>query len=187
MPKVLTFASNGSLNYGYNWTGGNQRIWRAEPESILGDFDNSGVLDVSDIEDLLTHVSTGDHVGTYDLNDDANVDAEDITVWVKDLAGTWIGDANLDGVFNSGDLIGVFQAGRYELEIDAGWAEGDWTGDRRFGSVDLIVAFQDGSYELGARAAVSAVPEPSNGILLAVGAFYICRSRRRKCRFAVAS
>ena len=66
-------------------------------------------------------------------------------------------------------MVAVFQAGKYELEVDAGWAEGDWTGDRRFGSEDLVVAFQDGGYELGPRGAVSAVPEPSCAILLGIG------------------
>lgn len=56
-------------------------------------------------------------------------------------------------------MVAVFQAGKYELDMDAGWAEGDWTGDRRFAWEDMVAAFQDGGYELGARAAVSAVPE----------------------------
>ena len=181
-------ASDGSLYYGYNWTGGSARIWRAEPEDtvqLLGDFDSSGVLDISDIDNLLLQVAAGENPSAYDLNNDANVDTEDIRVWVKDLANTWIGDANLDGEFNSGDMVQVFQAGKYESDLDAGWAEGDWTGDRRFDSGDMVAAFQDAGYEMGPRPAVNAVPEPSSGILLAVGAFCICRMRSRKCRFAV--
>ena len=43
------------------------------------------------------------------------------------------GDANGNGVFNSSDLVQVFQVGEYEDEIDhnSTWAEGDWSGDER--------------------------------------------------------
>ena len=176
-------ASDGSLYYGYNWTGGSARIWRAEPEDmvrLLGDFNTDGILDISDIDDLLVGVTSEENVATYDLNNDASVNTEDIRVWIKDLANTWIGDANLDGEFNSGDMVDVFQAGKYESDLDAGWAEGDWNGDRRFDSGDMVAAFQDAGYESGPRTAINAVPEPSSGMLLAVGAFCIFRTRRRR-------
>ena len=177
----VRIAPDGSLYHGLG------EIWRFEAESIanlLGDFDNNRVLDVDDIDDLLIRVASGENVATYDLNNDASVDTEDIRLWVKDLANTWFGDANLDGEFNSGDMVDVFQAGKYEADLDAGWAEGDWNGDRRFDSGDMVAAFQDAGYESGPRAAVNAVPEPSSGMLLAVGAFCIFRTRRRNCRFA---
>jgi hypothetical protein len=99
-----------------------------------------------------------------------------------DVSATAIrpGDANLDGEFNSSDLVEVFQRGKYELDIDAGWAEGDWNGDRRFDSGDMVAAFQDGGYEVGALAAVSAVPEPSCGLLLAIAVIGICQLRKRR-------
>lgn len=59
------------------------------------------------------------------------------------------GDANLDGHFNSSDLVAVFQAGKYETMQPATWAEGDWNGDGVFDSGDLVAAFQDGCYEDG--------------------------------------
>lgn len=69
-----------------------------------------------------------------------------------------VGDANLDGRFDSGDLTTVFQAGEYEDGVESGsfWMTGDWDGDREFGTSDLLVAFQDGGYS----AAAIAVPEP---------------------------
>ena len=33
-------------------------------------------------------------------------------IWVNDLKNTWIGDANLDLEFNSGDMVQVFVAGQ---------------------------------------------------------------------------
>ncbi|MFC1758513.1 lamin tail domain-containing protein [Planctomycetota bacterium] len=55
-----------------------------------------------------------------------------------------IGDANLDGVFDSADLIQIFQLGRYEddTSTDADWASGDWNGDGKFDSTDFVFAFQ---------------------------------------------
>ena len=62
--------------------------------------------------------------------------------------GTTAGDVNLDGIFNSTDLIQVFQAGEYEDGIAANstWAEGDWNCDQEFNTTDLIGAFQSGAY-----------------------------------------
>jgi hypothetical protein len=60
-----------------------------------------------------------------------------------------IGDANDDGVFNSSDLVQVFQAGEYEDRIlrNSSYEEGDWNGDGEFDSSDLVVAFQTGVFE----------------------------------------
>ncbi len=57
------------------------------------------------------------------------------------------GDSNLDGRFDSADLVLAFQAGRYEQANAAEWGEGDWNRDHIFSSADLVVAFQDGQYE----------------------------------------
>ncbi len=58
------------------------------------------------------------------------------------------GDTNLDGVFDSSDLILALAAGKYEDGIDdnATWAEGDWNGDGDFDSGDLVAAFVAGNF-----------------------------------------
>ncbi len=63
------------------------------------------------------------------------------------------GDSNLDGIFDSADLVAAFQAGEYEdgHANNSGWSEGDWDGDGDFGSRDLVLAFQTGSYLPGLR------------------------------------
>jgi hypothetical protein len=65
-----------------------------------------------------------------------------------------IGDVNDDGVFNSSDLVRVFQAGQYEDGIprNSSFAEGDFNGDGEFDSSDLVLAFQAGTYESGLAA-----------------------------------
>jgi hypothetical protein len=64
------------------------------------------------------------------------------------LVNRIIGDSNDDGIFNSSDLIVVFQAGEYEDEIpdNSTFNEGDWNGDGDFDSGDLVAAFQAGTY-----------------------------------------
>ncbi|MDG2385245.1 MAG: CotH kinase family protein [Pirellulaceae bacterium] len=57
------------------------------------------------------------------------------------------GDSNLDRVFDSSDLVQIFQQGKYESATElASWTDGDWNGDARFDSRDLVFAFQRGSY-----------------------------------------
>ena len=59
------------------------------------------------------------------------------------------GDANRDGLFDSSDLVQVFQRGEYEdgIEDNSDWEDGDWNGDKDFDSSDLVMAFQTGLYE----------------------------------------
>ena len=79
------------------------------------------------------------------------------------MIGSNYGDSNLDGVFDSGDLIDVFKEGQYEdtIALNSTWETGDWNGDGEFGTADLIVAFQAGGYSDSSVAATAPVPEPS--------------------------
>jgi hypothetical protein len=83
-----------------------------------------------------------------------------------------VGDANLDGEFNSADMVQVFVRGKYEKETAAGWDDGDWNFDQVFTSGDMVVAFIEGAYEKGVRLPplAVAVPEPSALVLLILGA-----------------
>ena len=150
---------------------------------IPGDFNGDQQLTVIDI-DLLTEASGVNSTDLkYDLNKDQLVNGDDVTVWVKDLKKTWVGDANVDMEFNSADFVQAFQAGKYETEQKAVWSEGDWDGNGKFASADFITAFQDGGYEQGPRTGVAAVPEPS-GILqvgVAITACFIVLRSRYAC------
>ena len=138
--------------------------------SLTGDYNQSGALDVRDI-DLLTAAIGSDDL-TFDANGDGSVTAEDRTTWVEQLANTWFGDSNLDGQFNSSDLVAVFQAGKYEVDEFASWGQGDWDGNQRFGTGDLVAAFQGGGFE--------AVPEPSAVFLLGMGLLCVFRRTRNR-------
>ena len=60
------------------------------------------------------------------------------------------GDANLDGRFNTADIVQILQAGKYEDGIpdNATWEEGDWNGDGDFDTLDLVLALTFGLYEV---------------------------------------
>ncbi|MCA9213752.1 MAG: hypothetical protein KDB27_11835, partial [Planctomycetales bacterium] len=151
----------------------------------LGDFDRNGSLDVSDINQLSLGIA--EHNADFDINRDGSVDQGDLLDWVHGLKRTWIGDSNLDGEFNSSDLVQLFQAGHFEdgIAMNSGWTQGDWNGDSEFDTGDLVFAFQDGGYERGRRG-VQAVPEPSThvSIVALVGLIVICGHRSR-CRRAL--
>ena len=146
---------------------------------VPGDYNEDGVLSAADVDlQTIAMQSPDPDLFIFDENGDDVVDQADRTIWVYEHAGTYFGDANLDGEFNSGDLVSVFQAGRYETDEAAGWTEGDWSGDGRFGSRDLVVAFQDNGYEQGPQAAT--IPEPTAATLLLIALFAtLARCQRR--------
>ena len=123
---------------------------------VDGDFDGNGLLTSADLDLLL---SAHDDL-QFDLTNDQQVEFNDVTFWIHDLKNTYFGDVNLDGEFNSADLVFVFGAGEYEDDVvgNSTWGSGDWNADGEFTTSDLVLAFQDGGYEQGPRAAV--VPEP---------------------------
>ncbi|MCA9167825.1 MAG: sulfatase-like hydrolase/transferase [Planctomycetales bacterium] len=137
--------------------------------NVPGDFNADGVLDVADLNELTQAIRTQSSETRFDVNDDGQVTDGDRTFWVHDLKHTYFGDANLDGLFDTSDLIVVFQSGHYEDQIAANstWLQGDFTGDSEFDTQDVILAFQDGGFEQGPRAA-NAVPEPTSLVLGAI-------------------
>jgi hypothetical protein len=135
---------------------------------LIGAFSGNDILDAADIDTLASSIQAGKSDLPLDFNQNGIVDRDDHKYWVTDIKHTWMGDANLDGEFNSGDFVQVFQSGKFEIDQIAGWADGDWNGDARFDSGDFVVALQDGGFEVGSRTSVAAVPEPSCAILLAL-------------------
>ncbi|MCA9171694.1 MAG: hypothetical protein KDB23_28700, partial [Planctomycetales bacterium] len=149
---------------------------------VAGDFDGDGLLTADDMDRLSQAVADGLTDTEFDLDNDGEVAQGDRDHWVKTLKKTWYGDANLDGEFNSSDLVTVFSAGQYEDATDknSSWATGDWNGDGDFNSSDLVTAFQDGGYEAGLRPAVAAVPEPTTGLLAVSGGLMLLLRRQSR-------
>jgi hypothetical protein len=131
--------------------------------TIPGDLNGSGQLDAGDIDLLAERIRAGSQLTRYDLNNDQRVDVRDHRFWVEQLARTYPGDTNLDGQFNSADIIQAFQFGGYEdrMPLNTNWSGGDWNGDGDFNSADFVIAFQSGGYEQGFKPPALAVPEPT--------------------------
>lgn len=152
--------------------------------SLPSDFDSNGILDVNDLNLLLTEIRLGTGDLKFDRTGDGTVDLDDVVAVVTgpDDFNTYVGDANLDLEFNSGDLVALFQAGEYEdnIALNSTWSTGDWNADGEFGTGDLLFAFQIGGFEEGPRMGVqvAAVPEPCAVTLLLVGTLLCIRRRQ---------
>ena len=143
------------------------------------DFDGDGMIGLGDVNLLLGEVAGAGDVA-FDVNSDGAVDAADIQAYVSDpeTFNTYLGDANLDGEFNSSDFVVVFTSGLFESGSPALWESGDWNGDGVFSSSDFVAAFTDGGYEIGPRAGTAAVPEPSSVTLILLSCLGLIRRRR---------
>ena len=94
----------------------------------------------------------------YDLDGNGRVNVLDAAYLIQVVMDSMIGDANLDGLFDSADMVQIFQIGQYEDDIaqNSGWAAGDWNGDGEFDSSDFVLAFQGGHYEQPALGQIAA-------------------------------
>lgn len=158
--------------------------WSLTPINSF-DFSMNAELDLDDVLMLSTAVQNGEYRVLYDVNDDRVVDRADLSHWIHDVKQAYFGDANLDQVFDSSDLVDVFTAGEYEdlIANNSSWVTGDWNADGEFTSEDMIVAFQDGGYEMGPRTAIGvSVPEPtSNAVWAACGILFLGYFRYGSC------
>jgi hypothetical protein len=134
-----------------------------------GDVNGNGELDAQDIDLLSQAVRSASDELFFDLSGDGIVNPDDRAMWVTQLRHSYFGDSNLDGTFDSQDLVDVLAAGQYEdqVPLNSGWASGDWDGDGEFKTQDFLLAMAEGGYETGPRPALS-VPEPSSLQLLFV-------------------
>ena len=114
--------------------------------ALVGDFNEDTNVDADDIDLLCRNLGSAD--STFDLNGDQIVSVADHDFLIDQVLTVLRGDANLDGIFNSSDLVVAFQHAQYEddTQNNSGWSAGDWNCDGDFTTSDLVVAFQSGSY-----------------------------------------
>ncbi|MDG2381325.1 MAG: PEP-CTERM sorting domain-containing protein [Pirellulaceae bacterium] len=166
------------------WAIDNIEVSAAGGGGITGDYNGNGLLDAGDL-DLQASEGIANNDLSYDLNNDGVVNTADRSVWVNDVKNTWMGDANLNGQFDSADLVTVFSAAKYETLEAATWNQGDWNGDGQFDSGDLVEAFSNAGYNAGEQPggpnpATAAVPEPASIMTLLIGMLGIGLARRRR-------
>ncbi|MEQ9454072.1 MAG: hypothetical protein RLN76_05690 [Phycisphaeraceae bacterium] len=123
-------------------------------EGLFGDFDDDGTLDPDDIDLLVANL--GDPA--FDIDGDNDADADDLNEWVTALAGTFIGDSNLDGEVDLIDLSALAS----NFNGTAGWAGGNFNTDTVVDLIDLsLLASNFGSS--------TTIPEPTALALLGLG------------------
>ena len=79
---------------------------------MTGDYNENGELDSGDLDLQAAAIVGNLDPPAYDLNHDGDVSYADRQMWVRDLKRTYIGDANLNGEFNSDDFVQVFCGGQ---------------------------------------------------------------------------
>ncbi len=102
-------------------------------ERRFGDFDGDGDLDSDDIDDLFADFFDNLDSEEYDMNVDGNIDQDDVFLWVTVAFGSYMGDANLDGVVNALDLNALGQ--HWQQTGEWLWSDGNFLLD------DIIDAF----------------------------------------------
>ena len=134
---------------------------------IRGDMNEDGQLDEADIEAIQDAFRKGSTDLKFDLDGNWVVDSTDRDYWVYTIANSTYGDVNLNGVFDSSDLVHLFQINQYEDQVarNSTWTTGDWNGDQEFTSADFVFAQQ---HARPARVAAQAVPEPTPSTLYAL-------------------
>jgi hypothetical protein len=116
-----------------------------------GDFNRDGQLTAADIDLLFRQLRLPSPHLSFDLTADGRVDVDDRDELVQGILRTNYGDANLDGLFDSSDLVQVFREGQFEdaEPMNGHWASGDWDGDGDTTTSDLVLALQSGAYLSG--------------------------------------
>lgn len=138
---------------------------------LLGDFDDDRKLMSVDIDRLSAAVRAENVSNEYDLNGDRLIDERDRDRWVRELAGTSFGDANLDQSVNFVDLLLL----SHGFGTMGGWAFGDFDGDGEVGFPDFLILANNFG-----QSKVSTVPEPNSA--MAIVFLMLVALRRRLAR-----
>ncbi len=150
-------------------------LWKSS--SLLGDFTGDGVLDAGDIDLLSLEVGNTSNAARYDLTGDGFVDQLDRTMWIEDLAGTFLGDTDLNASVDFADFL-TLSSGFGSV---AGWAAGDFDGNRSVEFADFL-SLSSNFGKKGNRS-VATVPEThfsgACGLVGSLACIALFRPRRR--------
>lgn len=143
---------------------------------IEGDFDRSGTLDAADIDLLSVEARMPEpgNVAAFDLNADDLVSHADREVWIEELFGTVLGDANLDKKVDFDDFNTLSQ----NFSTEGGWAEGDFDGSGDIQFADFVLL----SANFASSTTVATVPEPSSGMMFLLSMVSLAHCRLTWCR-----
>lgn len=141
--------------------------------TLAGDFDDDGWLTIVDIDLLSSEVLAGTNQTSFDLTEDSIVDDADRRAWVEDLAGTFFGDADLDGNVQFFDFLALSNSfGR-----PGGWAQGDFDGNGEVAFTDFLILSDNFGNSVEAAASV---PEPATRLMTFPLLLLLFASRRHR-------
>ncbi len=104
----------------------------------FGDLNQDRVRNADDIDELVDGVQANSLDDKFDMNGDGDIDTDDIDYWIGPIAGTTLGDVDLDGDVDQADEAFIFvnwgQSGP-----NIGWAEGDMDFDGDIDAADLAL------------------------------------------------
>ena len=141
---------------------------------LRGDFDEDGLITAGDIDLLSAAATEGTHPIEFDVTGDGLVTEHDRESWIRELATSLPGDANLDGKVQFDDFLALSA----NFGQSGGWSDGDANGSGHVDFADFVLL--SSNYQQS-NATSAAVPEPST-FLLGLTAWSL--SLLRRCRFS---
>ena len=140
---------------------------------VAGDFNADSLFDVADLDELARRIQFVSTDNYYDVNEDGVLTEADLRIWVEDIKGTHMGDANLDGKVDLTDFsVVVDHFGR-----PGGWNQGDFTADGLISFPDFLQLAENFMKQPG-DGAVAAVPEPRGAGMALLCTVLIYKRRR---------
>ena len=137
------------------------------------DFDADLDFDCDDVDALVADIVAGANSPMFDLNFDGSVDADDLSIWLRDAGANNLasgqaylpGDANLDGVVDVSDF-NIWNVNKFTAS--PAWCQGDFSADG-FVDVSDFNIWNLNKFRSSGIITFSAVPEPQwGGGMLAV-------------------
>ena len=140
---------------------------------MLGDFDFDNILELSDINELVTAIAAGSTDAFYDLTGDSLINGDDLNSWIVDLYGSLPGDANLDRAVDGQDFS-LWENHRFTASDQ--WGHGDFDANGIIDVRDFNIWNQHKSQTTGISEL--SLPEPSSCCLAWLAAGIIWSKRR---------
>lgn len=149
----------------------------ADFEPTPGDFDGDGEISAKDIDQMFAVLGEDQYSCHFDFDEDRTVSHHDMNQLLT-MAGTLIGDANLNGAVGFDDFLTV---ARSFGDVDVGWADGDFDGDQTvtFGDFLFLSMRYGDSFTPEAMASPVPVPETTSARFVLLLGAWISFSRRR--------